>query len=393
HWKNLSIAAFFDFILQKAKMKAFEIINCKLEDPRVEYDEGEYEIPKDKNLKLDLICVSGDKSIFEKFCKKSDYSEFSKCEHLSYKYEKICKLQMSITDVKIMPDFKNALDEFIESKDYRVLKEIEERYGTFTPKTIQFGGRIDRRNGNISHIYGGNTEYLRFHPDMNAWNDSLNDPAKWQPVDYKDICGILKLLDEELQNKLIKARGKIILYKNSVNEIFRFRETTNHAVRVLDIPREIFPENITNFTNFTDFQVFATLVNMTDESDILTFRLFRKLPGKSTKIIVHCAKSKEKKLNRHLKIGWMVVGHCPDVIEMVKSLNDGMNKELRLFSFNSNITPQNNQSFAIKILDTEFENIKPGLFERISDCTFTGTIETDSFKIQNITDFLKLRLM
>ncbi|CAG8499817.1 647_t:CDS:1 [Acaulospora morrowiae] len=298
----------------RAKKKAFNISDCKFTERN----------GKEVKIKSDDL---------------NFFSDYHKCS----RYSKI-ELEFIRGHVEIVKEFRDALDTFIKSGDVNKLAEIISDYGTLIPTTIQLGYKVN----SFDHI--------------DKEDDWIDDPGEWEPVDYQGQKSIFELLDSNLQEHLISARGDTILHESVEEENFVFSDTTRHAIRRLDIPYDILSTNL---------KVFATLVNMNNDDNMFTFRLYRSAPDESHNIVIHCVKPLEKKSVHNLKIGWIAVGCCPHVRDITRRLN----QKSRIHTFHESLS-SNDQG----TLDFELNHIKPKLLKNITDCGFVGILETDSFE-------------
>ncbi|CAG8493759.1 6622_t:CDS:2, partial [Acaulospora colombiana] len=356
--------------VQIAKKKAFNISYCELaelpnrfcEIKRLKLPKNSHWIQDDKDLRflsdesiVELIYFDGQ---FETLMSNKDIAKKS----LAHEYENFPKASINITKgiFKISPEFKDALYNFIESKDIEKLQKIIDNFGTFIPTIVHFGGRINFE-GDKLHVYGGD-KISMYGGDKKTWTESLNNPAEWEPVNYLNLKSIYELLDNDLQKNLILARGKVIL--KAYDRDFEISDFNGHIVKSLDIPHKIVSNHL------IDSQVFATLVNMhEDDNDIFAFWLYRPSSHKSH-MIIHRIKPNRKR-SIHLRIGWIVVGYCPDARYMIKSLN----YKSHIITQKLNIQLQNDQFYHEKI--SKFYDLNPQILGNAYNYGFIGALETN----------------
>jgi hypothetical protein len=291
---------------------------------------------------------------------------------LKYRYTELCKLSLKFNkeNLELTDDFKDDLNDAIESKDSRKFKEIAKKYGQFIPTEVIFGGRAYFKDleissesstdysgegsinsstsaGPLSCKIGGDfsdskkkSNFYSFshmrllggkHPDSEnfdekSWIKSLSDYQNWECIELKNPTSIFQLLPDDLRQATYLSIGKKILYTSTEIYSYDLYDLGRHG----DFELGNIPENILDIilNEEADCDIFAAVVNTDDDSKNVFFscQIFRK-PEAKPSIIIHGIQDKFQQCKYQLKISIMVIGYDINFNHILSDTNVLLHKE------------------------------------------------------------------
>ncbi|CAB4436187.1 unnamed protein product [Rhizophagus irregularis] len=394
--------------------RAFKLKNCefkltgseKYKKGRLEFKSEEDWIKK-KNLFFNVDINVQDFVGLALSIEKSKDENFNDEIDSIYKYTKIGKasLKFSKENLELTDDFKNDVNEAINSKEPRHFLDIIRKYGQFVPTEIILGGRVYFRDvkssfkssvnkseggsvnakiksfttniginfsksKNKSKFYG--SDHMRIiggnHPDEEnfdekVWIESLKDYQTWDCIEFNNLISIFKLLPDNLYKEIFKSIGKRILYTSIIEEYDYYLYEPG---RCLTIGLRNIPKNISNIilNEEADCDIFAAVVDTAKNSQRVFFncQILKKEKAKPT-IIIHGIQKEFQECKCKLNIGIMIIGYDTDFnlihsdvsVELIKNIYNSNNPNMTLPSEDELITA-NTPFFGIPVL-SNFGNL------------------------------------
>ncbi|CAG8812053.1 7879_t:CDS:1, partial [Cetraspora pellucida] len=335
----------------RAKEQAFTVKKSVLKH-KTSVLHNEVTHSKNSNLNTTKSLVFGLGGNFENFAKFGIKYETAKSgesyteDSLKLIYRETSIAEIEISDYEMSSKFKNALDDFITSKDCDKLEEIMDNFGRIMPMKVRLGSgeyfkskiskdknSIDTTKGIDVNLFAGTngvgleTNYQdrissKYGNEKNKQVEFFesyggNDFKSCEPCGYGDIKGIFELLNDGYQEMLVEARGTVILYTNIGQEIKFSRNDYEVCFEMAKIPKEKIKSSFSKL-NLKDFKVFPTLININDENNF-TIRLNRSAPDKNPMLIIHRIYGVREQCG--LKVGLIVVGYCRSIEHLINSLD------------------------------------------------------------------------
>ncbi|CAG8495462.1 4717_t:CDS:2 [Racocetra persica] len=350
---------------EKIRPECKKILKCAM-DKRQENHESEFEeLCKRNFIAHGKLSISPWLSIFLGKSKEESHKMLEK-QSTKYSYTELKKAELTIPKscITLTDDFKNdvikALSKGTTSDKIDELRNISKKYGHFYAHRITFGGAVIEKltnievsnsrnksnrstlqvnankmvdlsisqdtNNNVKHstssekgllrIRGGlESTYGNIKTDIAPWLNSLADFQTWKIIKYDDICPIFKLLDDELQEKVLIALGQRILAADVKPIICNPNEEEPSRVELHEIFRKLKSSKMIN--NIYDCQIFASIMNK-GHRNILSlmnkehrniFSLHVEYIDENTpEIFINCIPVK-KSQQQKISIGWIIVGY------------------------------------------------------------------------------------
>lgn len=278
-----------------------------------------------------------------------------------------------------------AIIEDIESTEYLITDENSKSRSTGAQVGIgtsllnnnlhaQVGADIARENVNKKkfsnsnrkqevRIIGGNDDlYDDQDPsNLNPWRESLKKPNTWKVIGYDRIYPLFELLDEKLQEKVLKALGPRIL-KYGVDGINFNGDPNKYKPNVYYLFN-----HIREIKNIHKCQIFASIVSTKDD----VFSLYVDHENKDAShpvIVVHRIQWKKSKTycQAKAKLCWIIVG--------LPTSFDFKNQPPLSFRSGTHSAFENNHFGIEKITDYKFLDFNKTCI--LATCVLTAT-ETD----------------
>ncbi|PKY19939.1 hypothetical protein RhiirB3_433118 [Rhizophagus irregularis] len=335
-------------ILERAKSRAFTIVDCEMNEIDNEYEESQIQINSDEDrlIKNDRFLIADidipnfaklGVSIRNSNTKNSNVATSLNCNIIEYKKR---SLRLKLEPTK---EFIEAIKDVIDSKDPRKFKDIINDFGQFIPKEIILGGKAcfianenteknsEENSGEYSANIGaqvlnmefgkkssrplntsnsskyqsfklfGGKQFSSSNFDEPVWAESLNDFKCWSCIKFKDPVNVFQILPEDLRKQILLLVEKKILYTNTKYytlgfgfSIFRYRPRIHHTFE-LDIPK-----NILEILQHKDTECSVLAVIDKKEKDCQVI-------CEDPRLKIHCNFENIRK--RKLMIEWKIIGY------------------------------------------------------------------------------------
>ncbi|CAG8600321.1 10791_t:CDS:2, partial [Racocetra fulgida] len=191
---------------------------------------------------------------------------------IEYSYARVRRVCINISKnntKEFNDDVEKALEEKAQDKKVENLKQIAEKYGYFYASSVYFDMTVEiglqmvkadasstSKTGQNSKTETSNTECYRMikggdisKSDRCDWINSLNDPEKWDIIEYHHINSIFSLLKNDLQIRVLEALGKRIL---RVDEIIYPTEEERYIHKLAG--------ELNDIPNINECQIFTTII-------------------------------------------------------------------------------------------------------------------------------------
>ncbi|RIA88010.1 hypothetical protein C1645_853340 [Glomus cerebriforme] len=346
--------------IKTAKKPAFEMKDCILNEIN-KFNRGELvfgskeDWMKKKNLFINVDGIKITNFVhFGLSVESSQNENINEEVNSTFLYTEVGKvsLKFSKENLELTDDFKDDVNNAIQSKDLGDFRKITEKYGQFIPTKVILGGRvyfkqiaksIDNstdcsKGGSVNASIGSSTlkvgynsseseRNLKFYnfnhtgllggnnpDDEKAWIESLKNYQNWKCIEFKDPINIFQLLPDDLRKGSFKSIGKKVLYKDINNCYYNINKPGSYRNFELKELKNI-PQNIldTIQNEEADCDIFAAVFDTNEESKKVFFncQILRR-PNMKPSIIIHGIQKNFQRCKYNLKIKIMVVGYDID---------------------------------------------------------------------------------
>jgi hypothetical protein len=316
--------------IKMATERVFKIKDCKL--TRIDgegYRSGklEFEPQDDWTKKTNFFFNINDIKTKDKI--KSSYKEYTELGKVT--------LELITENLELTDNFKNDIENAIESEDPEKFREIAKKYGQFIATKVILGGRfylksnhmpsktnhgLESNSGNskikstsYSFDYMQLLEGKHFFENFDEKDliESLKDCRSWERIGLQEIDSIFQLLPDDLRERILVSIGKRILYSDVKDYDFVIKNKDKEP-NIVDLKCLGVPTNISNILldEAAKCRVFATVVDMEEsKNDFFNCQILSS-PGGKPSLIIHCIRISEK-IDYKIKIGIMIAGYDIDL--------------------------------------------------------------------------------